>query len=49
VVCSACMQAAGAEMSEAPVAGVSSPDTHGADGRVVYKVVLTGGTKEHRL
>lgn len=40
--------AAMSEVSEAPVAGVSSLDTHGADGRVVYKVVLTGGTKEHR-
>ena len=32
-------------MSEAPVADLSSLDTgHGANGRVVYKVVLTGGT-----
>ena len=32
------------EMSEAPVADLSSLDTgHGANGRVVYKVVLTGG------
>ena len=32
-------------MSEAPVADLSSLETgHGANGRVVYKVVLTGGT-----
>ena len=31
-------------MSEAPVADLTSLDTgHGANGRVVYKVVLTGG------
>ena len=35
-------------MSEAPVADLSSLDTgHGADGRVVYKVVLTGGTAKN--